>query len=317
MTKIPFFFVFNKRKDRLFIVFAPSWGLYFGIKKLLLSLSVMENYFSFLKSRLQSVCAVSELHDFVFLVGHKLTGLSDVELLTKDCNLNESQLNLLEQYLNELSENRPIQYVLGETQFCGFQLKVDERVLIPRPETEELVDWMASSLSQESKVLDIGTGSGCIAIAVAKLLRNAQVVAYDVSEKALALAAENALMNNAKVMFRCVNILNSPTTTDKFDAIVSNPPYVLFSEQKTMAHNVLDYEPHRALFVPDENPLLFYRAIIDFAKNHLRQRGCLFFEINSAFAQQIKDLLLLEGFSGVCLRKDMFGNDRMIKAEWQ
>lgn len=260
---------------------------------------------------------MSELHDFVFLVGHKLTGLSDVELLTKECNLNELQMDLLEQYLNELSENRPIQYVLGETQFCGFQLKVDERVLIPRPETEELVGWVVSSLPQGGMVLDIGTGSGCIAIAVSKLLRNAQVVAYDISEKALVLAAENALINNAKVEFCRVDILNPPATTEEFDAIVSNPPYVLFSEQKTMTHNVLDYEPHGALFVPDENPLLFYRAIINFAKNHLRQGGCLFFEINRAFSQQMKDLLLHEGFSGVSLRQDMFGNDRMIKAEWQ
>lgn len=277
----------------------------------------METYYSFFKSQLKQLCNTSELHDFVFLIGRKLTGLSDVEIMTKDCSLSDYQTEMFEQYLKELLKNRPIQYVLGETEFCGLKLKVDERVLIPRPETAELVNFVIETAKASCRILDIGTGSGCIAIALSKLISNAEIVAYDISESALELATENARLNGANILFREIDILNPPNLLDKFDVIVSNPPYIMFSEQKEMCSNVIDYEPHTALFVPDNNPLIFYRAIIYFAKNHLNSKGCLYFEINRTFSQQISELLDKAGFLQVECRKDMFDNDRMIKAVWQ
>ena len=274
----------------------------------------METFFSFFKSHLKSLCSSLELHDFIFLVGQKLTGLSKVALMTKECVLNESQKLLFSRYCKELSENRPIQYVLGETDFCELKIKVDERALIPRVETSELVDFVLDSAVKGAKILDIGTGSGCIAIALAKKILNSSVTAYDISEEALLLAAENAHLNNVEVFFRQVDILNGADSNEDFDVIVSNPPYIKLSEREEMCSNVLDYEPHLALFVPNNDPLIFYRAIINFAKKHLLPTGSLFFEINRAFSQEIKEMLNEKGFSKVEIRKDMFGNDRMIRA---
>ncbi len=276
----------------------------------------METYYSFFKSQLKQLCNTSELHDFVSLVGRKLTGFSDVKLMTKACVLNDCQLELFERYLKELSKNRPIQYVLGETDFCALKFKVDERVLIPRPETAELVDFVIDSASIGTKILDVGTGSGCIAIALSKLIPNAEVIAFDISESALELATENAHLNNVEVNFRQVDILNGADSDEDFDVIVSNPPYIMLSEREEMCSNVLDYEPHLALFVPDDDPLIFYRAIIDFAKKHLLPTGSLFFEINRVFSKEIKEMLNEKGFSKVKIRKDMFGNDRMIRARF-
>ncbi len=277
----------------------------------------METIFSYLKSRLQSVCSESELRRIVFLVGKKLTGLSEVGILTENVVFSDVQHAELERIVDELSVNRPIQYVLGEAEFCGLRFAVDERVLIPRPETEELVDWVISAQPLAQKILDVGTGSGCISVSLASRMPSAEVTAYDVSADALALAAENAQRNRVAVDFAQIDILNPPTVSDVFDVIVSNPPYIMNAERSEMAARVLDFEPDLALFVPDDDPLIFYRAIAKFAQTHLSVGGSLFFEINRQFAAQISAMLSSEGFSAVEVRKDCFGNDRMIKSIWQ
>ncbi len=277
----------------------------------------METIFTYLKLRLQLVCSESELRRIVFLVGKKLIGKSEVGILTENVLFSDSQTAELERIVKELREHRPIQYVLGETEFCGLTFAVDERVLIPRPETEELVDWVISAQNSAQKILDIGTGSGCIAVSLASRIPSAAVAAYDVSAEVLALAAENAQRNRVEVDFEQIDILNPPMVSAVFDVIVSNPPYIMNVERSEMASRVLDFEPELALFVPDDDPLIFYRAIARFAQTHLSVGGSLFFEINRQFAAQISAMLSSEGFSEIEVRKDVFDNDRMIKCVWR
>jgi len=221
--------------------------------------------------------------------------------------------------LQKLKEELPIQYILGTTHFMDLDFKVDENVLIPRPETEELVRWILGAVENEKSeisILDIGTGSGCIAISLAKLLPNAKVYALDVSKGALAVAKENAESNNASVNFLQVDILSNPNLEQKFDVIVSNPPYVRELEKAEMQNNVLEYEPNLALFVADDNPLVFYSAITQFAVNHLKPNGKLFFEINQYLGEETKVVLESYNFNAIELKQDMFGNDRMLKGEF-
>ena len=227
--------------------------------------------------------------------------------------------------LSELKLEKPLQYILGTAHFMGLELQVNENVLIPRPETEELVQWILLDTEQSGRViersrndrslqiLDIGTGSGCIAIALAKHLPNVKVFALDVSEGALNMAQKNAASNGVDITFLHEDILSTELELD-FDVIVSNPPYVRELEKNEIQKNVKDFEPDTALFVPDEDPLLFYRAIIDFAENHLSEKGKLYFEINQYLGEETKALFHARNFSEIELRKDMFGNDRMLKA---
>ena len=227
--------------------------------------------------------------------------------------------------LSELKLEKPLQYILGTAHFMDLELQVNENVLIPRPETEELVQWILLDTEQSGRViersrndrslqiLDIGTGSGCIAIALAKHLPNVKVFALDVSEGALNVARKNAASNGVDITFLHEDILNTELELD-FDVIVSNPPYVRELEKNEIQKNVKDFEPDTALFVPDEDPLLFYRAIIDFAENHLSEKGKLYFEINQYLGEETKALFHARNFSEIELRKDMFGNDRMLKA---
>ena len=225
--------------------------------------------------------------------------------------------------LNELKQERPIQYVFGKAHFCEMDFKVDENVLIPRPETEELVYWIldlvhnpdliGSSGEKEFRILDIGTGSGCIAISLAKNLPFAQVTGIDISKAALKLAGENARNNGVEVLFIEADALTLKGCGGQYDIIVSNPPYVREMEKGSMGNNVLNYEPGTALFVTDEDPLLFYKSIVGFATTHLKKRGMLFFEINQYLGKETEQLLERSLFSGVELKKDMFGNDRMLK----
>lgn len=227
--------------------------------------------------------------------------------------------------LSELKLEKPLQYILGTAHFMDLELQVNENVLIPRPETEELVQWILLDTEQSGRViersrndrslqiLDIGTGSGCIAIALAKHLPNVKVFALDVSEGALNMARKNAVSNGVDITFLHEDILNTELELD-FDVIVSNPPYVRELEKNEIQKNVKDFEPDTALFVPDEDSLLFYRAIIDFAENHLSEKGKLYFEINQYLGEETKALFHARNFSEIELRKDMFGNDRMLKA---
>ena len=230
-----------------------------------------------------------------------------------------AELETWNSVLEQLKKEIPIQYILGTTHFYGLEFEVNENVLIPRPETEELVDWIIKSQKSEVrnkkvKILDIGTGSGCIAISLAKNLPNAEVFALDVSEKALATAQKNAELNQVQVQFICQSILETEDLGQQFDVIVSNPPYVRHLEKQEIKKNVLDNEPHLALFVADDDALIFYRKIAQLALKNLSQTGQLYFEINQYLGQEMLDLLQDMDFKNSELRQDIYGNDRMTKS---
>lgn len=246
-------------------------------------------------------------------------------LLKKDEQLNQDILPKFDHVLNELLAEKPIQYILGEAYFYGLPFKVNPSVLIPRPETEELVDWILSVCSSENtinrpskivNILDIGTGSGCIAVSLKKNLPETEVYALDIAEDTIETAQNNALLNNVEVKFIQDDILNYEISNFKsqISIIVSNPPYIKEDEKPAMHKNVLSNEPHRALFVSNQNPLLFYEAIANFALKHLEENGLLFFEINEYLGEQTMQLLKDKKFKNIELRKDMQGKDRMIKA---
>lgn len=217
------------------------------------------------------------------------------------------------QILDKLKNGEPLQYVIGDTVFYGLTFKVNPTVFIPRPETEELVDWIIEKCALENggSVLDIGTGSGCIAISLKKNLASFKVSAIDVSEDALATATENALLNNAEINFIHADILNYKSA-QRYDVIVSNPPYITMEEQSEMHQNVLENEPHLALFVSDEKQLIFYEAIAEFALSNLNNNGLLCFEINEHLGKETIQMLVDKSFINIELRKDMQGKNRMI-----
>lgn len=246
-------------------------------------------------------------------------------LLKKDEVISTENLNKLAAILTLLHTGKPIQYIVGETIFYGLPFKVNPSVLIPRPETEELVEWVLEAVEalkhptdnrQPLTLIDIGTGSGCIAIALKKNLPDANVSAIDIAKDSLDTAQQNADLNGVEVDFIHQDILQTPNSRLKlqYSIIVSNPPYIKEDEKLAMHENVLKNEPHSALFVSNEKPLIFYDAIADFALKNLTENGLLFFEINEYLGQQTVDLLKHKGFKNIELRKDMQGKDRMIMA---
>lgn len=258
----------------------------------------------------------NEILSFFNLLLEDIMAMSRLEFaLNPTLVLTKKQQIAFERALKLLEEEKPIQYIIGRTTFYGLTFNVNQHTLIPRPETEELVAWVLESVPQEKKIkiLDIGTGSGCIAISLAKKMPNANVFAVDFSAEALDVAKQNAKLNNVAVNFLQQDILRA-TSLDKFDVIVSNPPYVQENEKPLMANNVLQYEPDSALFVADDNPLVFYDKITNLAKNHLTKNGLLFFEINQYLGKEMLELVKSNNFSSVILRKDIFENDRMLKA---
>ncbi len=229
--------------------------------------------------------------------------------------LTTQQERLLNDTIERLKKHEPIQYILGYSDFCGHRFKITPATLIPRPETSELVEWIAADYSgKNASILDIGTGSGCIAVSLAHMLPNSRVTAWDISPDALAVAEENSRNNRTSVIFEQVDILACEPTDAQFDIIVSNPPYIKENEKSAMHSNVLDWEPHTALFVPDSDPLLFYRTIADKARKMLPEGGRLYFEINRAHGSETIEMLASLGYKEIELRKDLAGNDRMIKA---
>ena len=218
--------------------------------------------------------------------------------------------------LSRLQKNEPIQYVLGKETFCGLDFEVDSNVLIPRPETRELVEWIVADrkLDASCRILDIGTGSGCISISLAKFLSGAEVEAWDISEGALEVARRNAVRNAVEVLFRQQDVLYVLPGDTRYDVIVSNPPYITEKEKLDMDANVLDWEPFTALFVPDADPLLFYRKIAELGLSMLNIGGALYFEINRAYGQETVSMLERLSYKQIELRKDEWGNDRMVKA---
>ncbi len=269
-----------------------------------------------IESELSAFYPQGELKALVRLLLAEVAGWSLTDLLTRDnLTLTAEQQATVRTAIARLKKQEPIQYILGYTDFCGVRLTVNKNVLIPRPETAELVQLVSRNVAADAQILDIGTGSGCIAIALAKQLPQAHIAACDVSHEALAVAEKNANNNSVQVDFAQCNILQPPAIHRTYDAIVSNPPYVLNKERAAMERNVTDYEPALALFVPDENPLLFYDKIADFAAAHLNHGGKLFFEINHRLADETADLVRAKGFVQVALSDDSFGQKRFVTAQ--
>ncbi|MCZ8091435.1 peptide chain release factor N(5)-glutamine methyltransferase [Flavobacterium sp.] len=288
---------------------------------------VIKNYKNRFLHALSSLYDEKEIESFFYLTLEKLHQKKRIDLaLQPDLAMDETQFSQWETVLAELKTHKPIQYILGETEFYGLPFLVNENVLIPRPETEELVELIVSSFKFQVsglKILDIGTGSGCIPISLKKNLPSAEVFAIDVSKNALEVAQKNAEINRVEVNFIEANILLTdslvlPTRNTQhatlFDIIVSNPPYVRNLEKAEINPNVLEFEPHLALFVEDNDALLFYRKITELAKNHLSENGKLYFEINQYLGKETVALVESYGFNNVQLIKDIYGNDRMISS---
>ena len=244
-------------------------------------------------------------------------GFSTLELYGgKDKEISGNRLRDLHEMLSRLQKNEPIQYILGKETFCGLIFEVDTHVLIPRPETRELVEWIVADyeLLPACRILDVGTGSGCISISLAKFIPGASVESWDISEGALEVARRNCALNGVEVLLRQQDVLLAQPELACFDVIVSNPPYITESEKADMEANVLDWEPATALFVPDADPLLFYRKIAELGTVMLKEGGSLYFEINRAYGNETVQMLEGLGYKQIQLRKDDWGNDRMIKA---
>ena len=262
---------------------------------------------------LTSVYPQREARALYMLVMEVAFGLTPTQvLLGKDKDLSEDKQVLLQNIIDRLTRKEPVQYILGQADFCGHTFHVEPGVLIPRPETQELVKLISQQHPSPCSILDIGTGSGCIAVSLA--LMGHQVTAFDISEDALRIASDNAKMLEAGVVFKKEDILHPSVSTQHWDVIVSNPPYICQKEAAQMDSNVLDYEPHLALFVPDADPLLFYRAIAQYAFEHLRPKGRLFFEINQAYPTETASLLEKMGYSQVEVHLDCFVKPRFISA---
>ena len=279
----------------------------------------IKHYRDYFIQELTPLYDAGEAESFFYLILEAKHQLQRVDLaLQPGLAFSESELKIWSSILEQLKKEIPIQYILGVTHFYGLEFEVNSAVLIPRPETEELVDWIVQKSkikNQKStiKILDIGTGSGCIAIALAKNLPNAQVFALDVSEQALATAKTNAEKNQVQLSFIHQSILETEDLGQQFDVIVSNPPYVRELEKQEIKKNVLENEPHLALFVEDNDALIFYRKIAQLAQKNLNSEGQLYFEINQYLGQEMLDLLRKMGFKNCELRKDIYGNDRMIQ----
>ena len=274
----------------------------------------VSNIIPYFKEELKGITDAREITAWAYLVIQYLLGLNRSDTIVysnKVISIKNSEC--IKRIISELKENKPIQYILGEAEFYGLKFKVNKHTLIPRPETEELVDWILKE--DFNSILDIGTGSGCIAISLAKS-SSAQITAIDNCKKALEVAKENAKLNKVNIKFCMQDILQS-TFLLNMDVIVSNPPYILESEKQNMKANVLQYEPHLALFTADKDPLLFYKKIGSLASKSLNCGGKLFFEINEQYGAEILEMLSKIGFVDIALKKDINDKDRMIKAIWK
>lgn len=280
----------------------------------------------YFKITLKKLYPASEIDTFLFLLLEEYLNFKRIDIVLKsNFNISSEVLTLLKSSTKLLEQEIPIQYIIGKTEFYGFPFILNEHVLIPRPETEELVTFILDKVSKlESyhtikkentiKILDIGTGSGCIPIALKKSLPLAEISALEKSNKALRIAKKNTHLNKVDINLIQQDILKTTQLNNTYDIIVSNPPYVRESEKKEIKNNVLNNEPHMALFVEDNNPLIFFDKIAELAKNHLTKNGLLFFEINQYLGKETVDLIRLKGFNTIELKKDIFGHDRVIIA---
>lgn len=277
----------------------------------------MQNIKAHIRKELNTLYTSNEIRILTLMILEHVLNLTAVDLLNyKFSQLSEDEIMKIEEFTQRLKKQEPIQYILGETEFSNMKFKVNPGVLIPRPETEELIEWILEFIRHKPLIiLDIGTGSGCIAVAVAKKAVQSKVHAWDISEKALRVAAENAKINEVEVHFSKKDILSVQNHSTLYDLIVSNPPYITHREKIAMDAHILNHEPHLALFVADDNPLIFYDGISDFAKTNLVSGGLLFFEINRSYGDDIVKMLEQKRFRNIELRKDISGNNRMVKAE--
>lgn len=270
-------------------------------------------------TQLQGMYDREEIHSFFYLLCDSFLNYRRFDVsMNHDRLLSKPTIARFDSALARLQAQEPIQYILGCTEFYGLPFQVNKHTLIPRPETEELVDWILYHVQNQGVVLDIldiGTGSGCIAVALAKSLPRASISALDISHKAIALAKENAINNNVSVSFSDQDILDTKSLEKKYDVIVSNPPYVRQQEKKAMHTNVLAYEPSNALFVPNGDPLLFYRKIAQLAMVSLQTKGWLYFEINEYLSKEMDVLLKEIGFANIEIKKDFRAVPRMIKCQ--
>lgn len=256
----------------------------------------------------------NEIKSLTYITIQKIIGLDKSKtIINSNKKLSDFQIKKINNILNRLKNNEPIQYILNESKFYDLDFKLNSNVLIPRPETEELVKIALNHTFND--VLDVGTGSGCIAITLAKKT-NANITGIDICKNAILTAKENSRINNVKVNFLKKNIFNY-NPIKKFDLIISNPPYVLESEKILIKKNVIDHEPHTALFVNDNNPLIFYKKIISFGKKRLKNNGLILFEINEKKDQDIFNLLQKEGYFGIKIFKDIYNKNRFAKAIWK
>lgn len=291
---------------------------------------IVKQYRNYFNETLKTIYPITEIDSFFFLLLEEYLGFRRVDIVLKsDFKITQETLNLLQSATKQLEQEVPLQYVIGKTEFYGLPFVVNKHVLIPRPETEELVACVVSESSRvktfntstkqttetkQLKILDIGTGSGCIPISLKKQLPFAKISAIDISKEALTVAKKNAVLNNVDIHFILQDILKTVALDQHYDIIISNPPYVRESEKKELKNNVLKNEPHVALFVENDNPLIFYSKIAELAKKYLNKNGLLFFEINQYLGTETIDLINKKGLKNIQLKKDMFGNDRIVVA---
>lgn len=277
------------------------------------------------KSELIDQFPETEIQSFFTIIIEEYLNLQRIDLVTRpNFDISEEKLQLLSEILKRLKNHEPIQYILGKTEFYGLPFYVNHDVLIPRPETEELVEWVIAEVQKLKSdkeintlsILDIGTGSGCIPISIKKNTSLTKLSGLDISNNAIEIAKKNSELNSSDVQFILKDILSTSSLDKNYDIIISNPPYVRELEKEEMNKNVLNHEPELALFVSDDDPLSFYRKIAILAKNNLTKNGSLFFEINEYLGEEMIDLLTDLGFTSIELRKDIFGKDRMIKASF-
>lgn len=280
---------------------------------------ILKEFQSYFTQELSTNYPQTEIDTFFFYLMEEYLNFQRIDLVLKpDFEIPSKMLPLLENALEGLKKEIPIQYILGKTEFYGLPFRVTSDTLIPRPETEELVEWILNEVAptKKTQIIDIGTGSGCIPISLAKHLPNATIFALDISKEALTVAKQNATLNEVAIQFIEKNILQTTHLPQRFDVIVSNPPYVRDLEKIEIKKNVIENEPHLALFVTDDAPLLFYEKIADLAAKYLTKNGLLFFEINQYLGKETVKMLKSKGFSSIELKKDHFGNDRMIKCSF-
>ena len=270
-----------------------------------------------IKDELTNIYPERETNSLIEIILDHVVKLKKTDLLiNREQTITHQQFKKIEDITKQLKKQKPIQQILGETEFYNITLKINPHILIPRQETEELVDWIIKDAPpQKINILDVGTGSGCIAIALAKNLPLASVTALDYKQEIIDIVKENAHLNDVKIRIIQSDILNEELPNETYDLIVSNPPYVRPSEREFMKRNVLDFEPYESLFVNERNPLIFYRKIIQLAGKHLLDKGLVYFEINEHLGQEMVRLMKKHNFRNICLKKDLNNKDRMIKAQ--